>query len=129
MNTNQSLSRQGTHVPERIQSRATVAPSVDVYENRDEVLLLTDLPGAVKDSINVHLDKGQLTIEARRTELQPSGTLVAGEYQPRDYHRAFAIPQGIDGARISAQFADGVLRIQLPKSEALKPRRVEVKAG
>ncbi|WP_394825624.1 Hsp20/alpha crystallin family protein [Pendulispora albinea] len=129
MSTNQGLTRQGTHAPERVQQRATVAPLVDVYENRDEVLLVADLPGAAKDSIHVHLDKGQLTIEATRAETQPPGTPVASEYQARDYHRIFAIPQGIDGAKIAAQFADGVLCVRLPKSESLKPRRIEVRAG
>ncbi|WP_394840357.1 Hsp20/alpha crystallin family protein [Pendulispora rubella] len=77
----------------------------------------------------MHRDKGQLTIEARRNAQQAPGTPVAGEYQPRDYYRAFAIPQGIDGSMIVASFAEGVLRLQLPKSETLKPRRIEVKAG
>ncbi len=130
MSTHQDLAREIPSSPERIAQRTTVAPLVDVYENRDEVLLVADLPGADRDSINVHLDQGQLTIEARRSGWQePPGKPLAGEFQPRDYRRAFAIPQGIDGAKIAAQFADGVLRVQLPKSETLKPRRIEVKAG
>jgi HSP20 family protein len=127
MNTDRNLTKHSQSAPERVEERVTVRPRVDVYENRDELLLLADLPGAGKDTINVHLDKGQLTIEARRAGGELRGTLLVAEHRPLDYHRAFAIPQGIDGAKIDAQFTDGVLRVRLPKSEALKARRIDVR--
>ncbi|HEV3188905.1 MAG TPA: Hsp20/alpha crystallin family protein [Polyangiaceae bacterium] len=127
MNTDRNLTKHSQSAPERVEERATVRPRVDVYENREELLLLTDLPGAAKETINVHLDKGQLTIEARRAVGELPATLLVAEHRPLDYRRAFAIPEGIDGAKIDAQFTDGVLRVRLPKSEALKPRRIDVK--
>lgn len=126
---NQNLERRSENAPERVQQRVAIAPLVDVYENKDELLLVADLPGAAKDAINIHLDKGQLTIDARRPERASPGRLVAGESRARDYHRVFAMPQGIDGSKIDAQFADGILRLRLPKADSLKPRRIEVKAG
>jgi HSP20 family molecular chaperone IbpA len=129
MNITRNFSGRGPVAPERVQQRATVAPRVDVYENRDELLLVADLPGANKDGVNVHFDKGHLTIDARRSPAEQLGTPVVGEHLSRDYHRVFAIPQGIDTTKIDAQFFDGVLKVHLPKADALKPRRVEVKAG
>lgn len=113
---------------EAVQQREAVAPVVDVYENVDELLLLVDVPGATNDGIEVQLDKGQLTILAKRREDAP-GSLLTAEYRPCDYLRVFSVPQGIDPSKIDAQLSGGVLRLRLPKSEAVKPRRIEVKQG
>jgi HSP20 family protein len=114
--------------PERVQQRASISPRVDVYENANELLVLADVPGATKESVAVHIDKGQLTLEARR-EPAPRGAVLEAEYRAVDYHRVFAVPQGIDASKIEATLTAGVLKIRLPKSEALKPRRIEIKAS
>jgi HSP20 family molecular chaperone IbpA len=113
---------------EAVQQRETIAPVVDVYENVDELLLLVDVPGATNDGIEVQLDKGQLTILAKRDEDAP-GPLLAAEYRAHDYLRVFSVPQGIDPSKIDAQLSGGVLRLRLPKSESVKPRRIEVRQG
>jgi HSP20 family protein len=113
---------------EAVQQREAMAPVVDVYENVDELLLLVDVPGATNDGIEVQLDKGQLTILAKRREDAP-GSLLAAEYRAYDYLRVFSVPQGIDPAKIDAQLSGGVLRLRLPKSESVKPRRIEVRQG
>ena len=132
MNTNSSISKpQRSTSPERVSEKVTVAPLVDVYENKDELLLVVDLPGATKDGVTIHFDKGQLTIEAKRAD-EPgdaSGSAVLAEHRPADYFRAFSVPQGIDASKIDAQLTAGVLRLRLPKSDAVKPRRIEVKTG
>jgi HSP20 family molecular chaperone IbpA len=111
---------------EAVQQREAIAPVVDVYENVDELLLLVDVPGATNDGIDVQLDKGQLTIVAKRRE-DTLGSLLAAEYRSCDYLRVFSVPQGIDPSKIDAQLSGGVLRLRLPKSESVKPRRIEVK--
>ena len=113
---------------EAVRQRETVAPVVDVYENADELLLLVDVPGASNDGIDVQLDKGQLTILAARREDAP-GSLLTAEHRARDYLRVFSVPQGIDPSKIEAQLSGGTLRLRLPKSESVKPRRIEVKQG
>lgn len=113
---------------ETVQQREAIAPLVDVYENSDELLLLVDVPGATNDGIDVQLDKGQLTILAKRRE-EPPGSLLAAEYRACDYSRVFSVPQGIDPSKIDAQLSGGVLRLRLPKSDSVKPRRIEVKQG
>ncbi len=109
--------------PERVEAAApTVAPLVDVHENAHELLLLADVPGATRESVEVHIDKGQLTLAARRAHL-------AGAAPVFDYRRVFAVPSGIDASKIEAVLSNGVLKVRLPKSEALRPRRIEVKAS
>ena len=114
---------------EPVQHSDTVAPPVDVYENADELLVVADIPGASSDGIDVQLEKAQLTILAKRADDTAAGDPVATEYRSRDYFRVFSVPQGIDASRIDAQLTAGVLRLRLPKSESLKPRRIEVKQG
>ena len=113
---------------EAVQDRPWVAPLVDVYENEEEVLLVADVPGVTKNSLQVHLDKDQLTIEGR-VEETAGGNLLGREYQSVDYRRVFSLPGGIDHTKINADLRQGVLYLHLPKSEALKPRQIEVTAG
>lgn len=113
---------------EPVNQRPTVAPSVDIYENADEVLLVADLPGVGKDDILINLEKGLLTIEGRRVKA-PEGSLLAAEFRAHDFRRGFTVPQGINPEGISAEVANGVLRVHLPKQAALKPRQIQVKAS
>ena len=115
MNDNRNLARHANQTPERVKQRAAVAPLVDVYENKNELLLVADVPGATKDGINVNLEKGLLTIEAKRSD-------------EVDYFRAFSVPEGIDTSKIDAELKAGVLRLRLPKSDAVKARRIEIRA-
>jgi len=114
--------------PELVQERPWVAPRVDIYENDHEVLLLADIPGVDKGNLRINLDKEQLTLEARLEETQ-AGVLLGREHHAVDFRRSFIVPPGIDGAKISADLKDGVLSLHLPKSEGLKPRQIQVRAG
>jgi HSP20 family protein len=122
MNNEMPMTKRDETTKETLSQRATVLPAVDVYENKDELLILADLPGVTKENLNVNFAKGQLTVEGRLDTFAP-------EEEPFDYRRSFAVPQGIDAERISAQLQNGVLRLALPKPAALKPRMIEVKAG
>jgi len=113
---------------EKIQSRPLAAPVVDIYENADELLVVADLPGVTKDQLVINLEKGQLTIDARREDAV-SGTRLAAEYRALDYRRTFLVPQGIDTEKISADLNHGVLKVHLPKSASLKPRQIHIRAG
>jgi HSP20 family protein len=108
--------------PEKAPQRAAYTPVVDVFENKDELVILADLPGVAKEDLTVNFDKGQLTIEGHRKDFAP-------EEAPFDYRRSFAIPPGIDAEKIVAHLQNGVLRLALPKVAAAKPRLIEVKAA
>jgi HSP20 family molecular chaperone IbpA len=128
-NNDTNLAKRQERSPEPVQQRQeTIAPPVDVYENAEELLLVADLPGARSDGVDIRLENGQLTIHARRSD-EATGTPLATEYRARDYFRSFTVPQGIDASKIGAQLTAGVLHLHLPKSETLKPRRIEVKQG
>ncbi len=113
---------------EAVAERPAVAPRCDIFENKDELLLVADLPGATQDQLRINLDAEQLTIEARCDE-SVAGNPLQREFRVVDYRRSFLVPDVIDREKVSAELKGGVLYLHLPKSAAVKPRRIEVKAG
>jgi HSP20 family molecular chaperone IbpA len=108
--------------PEKLAQRAAVAPAVDIFESKDELLILADLPGVAKEDLSVHFEKGRLSIEGRLRGF-------AADEEPFDYRRSFVVPQGIDADKIAANLQNGVLRLSLPKPAAAKPRQIEIKSA
>src|SRR5262245_166800 len=113
MSTETKLSKHPNDTPEKMAERPSHAPPVDIFENKDEILILADVPGVATDDLTVHMDKEQLTIEARRPAAR------TGEHA-FDYRRTFVVPRGIDAERITANLQNGVLRLTLPKPAAMK---------
>lgn len=122
MNTETRLPARNDDPAEKLDQRPTVAPAVDIFENKEELLILADLPGVEKDDVRLNFDKGHLTIEARPRDF-------GADEEPFDYKRTFVVPQGIDAEKIAANLTAGVLRVTLPKPAALKPRQIQVRAG
>ena len=104
------------------------APPVDVFENADEVLLVADVPGVSSDQIDVRVENGTLTLQARRSA-ESGGTALAREYEVVDFARTFRIPAGIDVANINAEAKNGTVLVRLPKVAAVKPRKIVVRGG
>lgn len=122
----QSMTTTPERLPKNAQAGAPkVAPPCDVFENEREIVLLVDLPGAQASALSVQVDRDVLTIEAARAP-EPGSPLLR-EHLPRDYRRAFTLPQGIDQGKIEAKLEAGVLRVRLPKEERLHPRKIEVR--
>jgi len=103
-------------------------PNVDILERADEFIVSADLPGATAGNVDIQFDKGVLSLRAHvaRREREGVNHLVR-EYGVGDYAREFRIGEGIDTTRATAEVANGVLTLRLPKVEAAKPRKIEVK--
>lgn len=113
--------------PEQIREGPHYHPDVDIVEQPDELRVRADLPGARREAIDVRLENGVLLLSARVPRRGgDGGAFLFQEYGIGDYYRAFAVGEGIDPARISAEYADGVLTVRLPKSESARPRRIQV---
>jgi HSP20 family molecular chaperone IbpA len=111
---------------ERVSKRAVVMPAVDIFENKDEVLVVADVPGADAAGLNVHFDKDQLFIEAAVPPSNEDHKPLFREFGSVDYRRVFELSPGIDVAAIKAELKHGVLAIHLPKSAAIKPRKIQI---
>jgi HSP20 family protein len=117
-----TLARRGADAATtRMSERAPVRPRFDVYEGVDELLLLADVPGAHADGVQVHVQGNELSVSARRSTAAAAGT--------DDWHRVFALPFGVDAAKVEAKLVDGVLQLRLPKADALRARRIEVRSA
>ncbi|MEE4164465.1 MAG: Hsp20/alpha crystallin family protein [Desulfocapsaceae bacterium] len=113
---------------EATRSIRKAVPLVDIYENDDEILLHAEMPGVRKDDIMVNIDNGRLTLSGTRL-LGKQGAAEWEEFGDVEYQRAFSVPQTIDIEKVKAELKDGMLALHLPKSEAAKPRMVEITAG
>jgi HSP20 family molecular chaperone IbpA len=104
-------------------------PRVDIYEIDSETVLLADMPGVDETSVEVTLEKDLLTIVGRVLNKPMEGfELAYAEYRVGDYKRTFTVSDDIDRENIKATVKNGVLRLVLPKSEAVKARRIEVQS-
>jgi HSP20 family protein len=102
-------------------------PNVDIQEQQDELRIVADLPGAKSDSIDLNFEDGALTIHATVAQRHdPDRRYLLHEYGVGDYYRTFQIAETIDSSKITAEYADGVLTLHLPKTEAVKPRKIQV---
>jgi len=105
-------------------------PDIDILENRDGYVIYADLPGADDKSVDVRLDRGTLTLDARLATVPDSSwTPLHAEYRFGSYHREFRISEDIDPAGVAAKMQNGVLELVLPKSAERRPRAIQVQAG
>jgi len=105
----------------------TYVPQVDIYETKEGLWLWADMPGVDEESLDVHLDDGVLTIEGQVDVKQyESMTPVYTEYNVGNYVRRFTLSNDVDSDRIVARMQNGVLALEIPKSERAKPRRITV---
>jgi len=118
---NTELTRREETRPEMVQQERWIKPACDVFENDNEWLINADVPGCGPDALKLHLDNNELTIEAQR------GEHVAEDFA--GYRRVFTLPSGVDGNNVKAELNHGVVSVHLPKSDAIRPRRIEVTAG
>lgn len=109
----------------------TFVPPVDIVERGEDLLLFADLPGVALDDIDVSVENRTLTLTGERRDLAEvkDGTVFRNERPNGRFTRTFALPATVDVARISAEHKDGVLRVLLPKAEAARPRRIEIRHG
>lgn len=105
-----------------------IAPPVDIYETMDGLVLIADLPGVSKETLEVGVENDILTIQAAAGHKAP-GDPVHREFELVNFFRQFELSEKVDQGRISADLKHGVLALNLPKAEEAKPRRIEVKVS
>jgi HSP20 family protein len=103
-----------------------VAPEVNIFETKDGYVLQAEIPGVNRAGLDISLDGNELTIIGRRQAVDLKAEVVHRESTSADYRRVFELDPAIDTAKIDAKVDQGVLTIQLPKSERVKPRKVTV---
>jgi HSP20 family molecular chaperone IbpA len=109
------------------QPEFTVKPAYQITQTPEAWSLTTHLPGVTKEGLEVTAEDGQLTIRGRRSWRQPEGwTSLYRESYDAPFELALTHDNTVDAGKIQAELKDGVLRVSLPKAEALKPRKIAV---
>ncbi|SEJ16553.1 Hsp20/alpha crystallin family protein [Paraburkholderia diazotrophica] len=135
MNDNTQLAQRDQSAMTRAESdeaqrRVTLTPAVDIFEDSHTVTLLADLPGVSKEKLEVKVHDDNLTIEAESVvPVPPNLALSHAELRAPYFSRRFTVSEDFDTSKIDASLKDGVLKLTIPRHEAAKPRRVDVKVG
>ena len=108
--------------------RDTWMPAVDVQETDTSFVFHAELPGLTKKDIEITLEDNLLTLSGERQ--------FDDREEGRNYHRieraygkfsrSFSLPTQVDSSKVAASFKDGILEVEVPKSEEAKPRRIEI---
>jgi len=105
----------------------TVTPRYEIKENADAFGLEVWLPGVAKDGLELTIHEGSLTIVGHRTWKMPDGwTQLYRETPLADFSLTLEHDNTFDVDKVHAELRDGILRVTLPKAEALKPRKIAV---
>ena len=111
-------------------SDSALMPPVDVIEDASGITLYADLPGVSRDKLSLQVETGTLTIDAEIDLNLPEGLQSSHtEVGLGRFHRTFTLSSELDTEKVTAELADGVLRLRIPKAEHAKPRRIEVSAA
>ncbi len=109
------------------QSRVTyVQPVANILETKHGFVLEAELPGVSKENLEITVEKGEVTLIGHRSAPPAHGTHLYRESRGSDFRRSFTLDPSIDVAKIAARLENGVLRLDLPKMESVKPRRIEL---
>ena len=102
-------------------------PSLDLYQNNDNVVAVVELPGMSKEDIDISLHDGMLTIAGERQISSGEGeNAERTERFSGKFRRSITLPTRVDAGKVSASYKDGILTVTLPKAEEAKPKKVEV---
>ena len=106
-------------------------PKVNVYEYDDKVGIVAEIPGLDKKQLNVEVEDGVLTISGDKHGVweEEGAKVIRRELKASSFKRSFELGELLDGNSINANFKDGVLSIEIPKTVPEKPKKHSVKIG
>lgn len=103
-------------------------PVADIYDSEDHLVIKAELPGVDKKDIVVDVKDGVLTLSGERSY---DNEVKEDKYYRKErafgkFERSFTLPVNVDSEKIKADFKDGVLKIEIPKPETLKPKKITI---
>lgn len=126
MANNQGIRRAEAGTPRRAEEEFR-APAVDVYETEDRLVLIADMPGVAESGMEVSVEEDTLSIIGRPApRASAPGNVMYSEFAPLPFRRVFTLSDDIRRDGIEGKIRDGVLRLNLPKAEQAKVRRIPI---
>ncbi|MFQ3676097.1 MAG: Hsp20/alpha crystallin family protein [Endomicrobiia bacterium] len=104
------------------------SPKVDIWEDKDKIVVEAELPGVDKKDVDVNINDGLLTIRAVSEKKQESKekNYYRSERSFGEFVRSIRLPYEIDNKNVKATFKNGVLEVQLPKTKEVKEKNIKV---
>ena len=123
------VTQQAQRQPARY-ANATLTPPVDVVEDATGITLYADLPGVPRENLKLQVEADTLTIEAESALAAPEGLQSSHtEVGLGRFHRVFSLSKELDTENVTAELAQGVLKLRIPKAAHAQPRRISVKVA
>ncbi|MFO0945524.1 MAG: Hsp20/alpha crystallin family protein [Planctomycetota bacterium] len=103
-------------------------PAVNVWEEKEEIFVEAEIPGMAIEDLQIHVKGNELSIAGeRKARMTEGATAHRQERGEGNFRRVLRLPVEIDAEKVDAQLKNGVLTLRLPKAEAAKPRKIEIK--
>jgi len=111
-------------------SVSTTYPLMNVYDDKDNILVTAELPSLAKDQVNITFSDGILTVSGKQQPLATTKgmTVVRKERSEGDFEKTLRVPIKIKQDAIKASFGNGILSITMPKAEEVKPKTIAIEA-
>ena len=131
MNNRLNRTLNDPYTPRTEDSFGAWAPPVDIFERQDDIVIRAEIPGVQMEDMDVGIEKSVLTLHGeRKQEIEvKEGNAYRMERVYGTFTRSFTLPTTVDGAKVTATYKDGVLEVTVPKVEAAKPTKVEIRAA
>lgn len=106
-------------------------PAVDIYEEKNCYMVKAELPGMKQEDITVSIAENTLTLRGRRNleNDNEQGSYQRQERVHGEFYRSFRLPERVHSDKIKAKYRDGILEVEIPKSEKAKDREIAIKLG
>ena len=111
-------------------ARGSWSPSVDIYENKDQIVIEAELPGMKREDFELSVENNVITLRGERQfeKKDESDNYHRVERAYGSFTRSFTLPNTVSAEGATADYRNGVLRVALPKREETKARRIEIKS-
>jgi HSP20 family protein len=106
-------------------------PACDVFEDKEAVKIVAELPGVKPEDVKLSLENNLLTIRGEKKQEAEERSERVHRYE-RSYgafERGFVLPSTVDGDKISAEYQNGILTVIVPKVERARPREIPVRTA
>jgi len=111
-------------------SGSSTYPLMNVYDDKDNILVTAELPGLTKEQVNITFSDGILMVSGKQQHLAKTKgmTVVRKERSEGDFEKTLRIPTKIKQDAIKASFSNGILSVTMPKAEEVKPKTIAIEA-
>jgi HSP20 family protein len=111
-----------------LDTRKTIPAVCDIFHNEESVVMILEMPGVTKESLEIKVDKDLLIINGKRTKYPVNGEYLVKEIEDCDYHQEYTIDNTINRDNINAAIKNGLVTLTLGIKESEKPRTIEITA-